>query len=141
MLRYEALNYLRKTSRAALAIGSPIRYLVVGAANTLVGLSVYWLLLYAGAHYPWASAGSLATAIVLGFQAHGRVVFHAKGSFVRYVLAWTSIYFVTITLIAATRNQVGDYVAGVALLPVTTVLGFLLMKRFVFAGEPTSGVR
>jgi putative flippase GtrA len=134
-------GWLRRASGAAFAVGSPARYLVVGGANTLLGLSVYWLLLYAGVQYQLASASSLVMAIVLGFKAHGRVVFHAKGSFVRYVLAWTGIYIVSIASIAAIRNQVGDYLAGVSLLPVTTLLSFLLMKRFVFAGGPTSGVR
>jgi putative flippase GtrA len=134
-------GWLRKRSRATIAIGSPARYLVVGAANTAFALSVYWLLLYAGVQYQWASAASLVLAIVLGFKAHGRVVFHVKGSFVRYVLAWTGIYFVSIALIAAIRNDVGDYVAGVSLLPVSTLLSFVLMKRFVFAGSPTSGMK
>jgi len=109
---------------------------VVGAVNTLCALGVYWLLLYAGVQYQWASAASLVAGIVLGFNAHGRVVFHVKGSFFRYVLAWAAIYVVTIALIAAIRDQVGDYVAGVSLLPVTTLLSFVLMKRFVFAGGP-----
>jgi putative flippase GtrA len=134
-------GWLRKTSRAAFAIGSPARYLMVGGANTLLGLSVYWLLLYAGVQYQLASGASLVMAIVLGFKAHGRVVFQVKGSFVRYVLAWAGIYLVSIAIIAAIRDQVGDYVAGVSLLPVSALLGFLLMKRFVFAGGPTSGVR
>jgi putative flippase GtrA len=134
-------EWLRKTSRAAFAVGSPLRYVVVGAANTLFALSVYWLLLYVGVPYQLASAGSLIAALVLGFKAHGRVVFHAKGSFLRYVLAWTAIYFVSIALIAAIRGYVGDYVAGVSLLPVTTLLSFLLMKRFVFVARPTSDLR
>jgi putative flippase GtrA len=134
-------GWLRKTSRAAFAIGSPARYVMVGGANTLFGLSVYWLLLYAGVPYQWASAASLIMTIVLGFKAHGRVVFHVKGSFARYVLAWTGIYLISIAIIAAIRDEVGDYVAGVSLLPVTALLGFLLMKRFVFADGPTRDMR
>lgn len=135
------IGWLHRTSRAAFAIGSPARYLVVGGVNTILGLSVYWLLLYAGVQYQLASGASLVMAIVLGFKAHGRIVFHVKGSFVRYVLAWTAIYFVSIAIIAAIRNQVGDYAAGVSLLPVSAVLGFLLMKRFVFAGSSSGGMR
>lgn len=131
---------VRKTLKAAYAVGSPGRYVLVGAANTLFGLSIYWFLIYVGVDYPWASAASLVSAIVLGFQTHGRVVFAVRGRFLRYVVVWTLIYFVSIALIAASRNRLGDYVAGVALLPITTLLGFVLMKRFVFPGVPSRDV-
>ena len=112
--------------------GLVLRFLAVGVANTSFGIGVYWLLLYTGLSYQWAVALSLALGIVFGFNNHRLHVFKARGGFVRYVLVWAFIYVVNIASISVLRIYVGDYIAGVALLPVNVLLSFILMKWFVF---------
>lgn len=113
-------------------IGIIIRFLIVGMINTLFGIGIYWLLLYLGSNYQWASAMSMVLGIIFSFINHRTLVFKAKGRFVRYILVWLFIYVVNIALISIIREYIGDYMAGIALLPVNIFLGFVLMKQFVF---------
>jgi putative flippase GtrA len=112
--------------------GFLLRFLMVGAVNTSFGISAYWLLLYVGLSYQWASLLSLLLGIIFSFNSHRLAVFKTGGGFFRYVLVWVFIYFVNIEMIAIVRDYIGDYIAGVAVLPVNAALSFLLMKRFVF---------
>jgi putative flippase GtrA len=109
-----------------------LRFLVVGIVNTCFGVGVYWLLLYAGFPYQWASLLSLILSIIFSFNTHKLAVFRIGGAFSRYILVWTFIYFVNIELISIIRDSTGDYLAGIAVLPINVALSFTLMKRFVF---------
>jgi putative flippase GtrA len=109
-----------------------LRFLIIGVLNTVFSISVYWLLLYSGLTYQWASLLSLILGIIFGFNSHRIAVFKTEGCFFRYVLIWISIYFVNLELIALIRDDIGDYFAGIAVLPLDVVLSFVLMKLFVF---------
>lgn len=109
-----------------------LRFLIVGIVNTGFGISVYWLLLYAGFLYQWASLLSLLLGIIFSFNTHKLAVFKTGGVFFRYVVIWIAIYFINLELISMIREDIGDYFAGVAVLPVNVVLSFTLMKHFVF---------
>ena len=88
------------------------RYVVVGGLNTALSLGVYFF--------------------GLGFKAHGALVFKNRGSFLRYLLVWLAIYLGTILLIALVRDYTGDYWAPIVLLPVTTLLAYMLLNKLVF---------
>jgi putative flippase GtrA len=109
-----------------------LRFLVVGIVNTCFGIGVYWLLLYAGFLYQWASLLSLLLGIIFSFNTHKVAVFKTGGFFFRYVVIWIAIYLINIELISMIRDDIGDYFAGIAVLPVNVVLSFMLMKHFVF---------
>jgi putative flippase GtrA len=109
-----------------------LRFLIVGMVNTGFGISVYWLLLYVGFPYQWASLFSLLLGIIFSFNTHKLAVFKTGGFFFRYVMVWIAIYFIHIELISMIRDSIGDYFAGIAVLPVNVVLSFMLMKHFVF---------
>lgn len=110
-----------------------LTYLVVGGLNTGMSLGVYFLSLYLF-HWPYyvASAVSIVFGIIIGFKAHGAFVFGSKGSFMRYVACWVSIYLGNTLLIALIRDYTGDYWAQIILLPFTTVLSYFLMKKLVY---------
>jgi putative flippase GtrA len=120
--------------------GRLLRFLAVGVVNTCFGIGVYWLLLYAGMPYQGASLFSLILGIIFSFNSHRVAVFRTDGRFFRYILVWLSIYFANIALIAMIRDDIGDYLAAIALLPVNVVLSFILMKRFVFRSVKKYGV-
>lgn len=124
---------------ANLDAGVIFRFLVAGVINTLFSVGVYWLLLYVGLSYPWAAALSMALGIIFSFNSHRSLVFRTKGRFLLYVLVWLFIYVVNIASIAAIRKYVGDYIAGVVLLPVNVLLSFMLLKRFVFQESTEQG--
>lgn len=109
-----------------------LRFLGIGVINTFFGISVYWLLIYAGLPYQFASLLSLILGIVFSFNSHRRVVFKTGGRFFTYVVVWIFIYFVNIEMISMIRDFTGDYIAGLVLIPVNATLSFVLMKSFVF---------
>ncbi len=112
--------------------GTVLRFLTVGAVNTLFGIGTYWLMLYADFNYQWAMLFSLMLGIVFSFNTHRLLVFKTKGGFVRYVFAWLLIYVVNIAFMSVIRDYTGDYFTGIALIPVNIALSFVLMKHFVF---------
>jgi putative flippase GtrA len=116
-----------------------LRFLVVGIVNTCFGIGVYWLLLYAGFYYQWASLLSLLLGIIFSFNSHRAAVFRTEGRFFCYVLIWAFIYFINIEIISILREYIGDYIAGIVLAPINATLSFLLMKRFVFQSKKYFG--
>jgi putative flippase GtrA len=115
-----------------LEIEKIVLFLVVGTINTLFGLGVYCFFLYAGLSYPLASLLSLLAGVLFSYNNHSKVVFKSRGRFLVYVLVWFFIYIVNIALISAIRNYIGDYFAGIAILPVIIILSYVLMKWLVF---------
>lgn len=107
-------------------------FLVIGLINTGFGIGVYWLLLYLGFGYQLASAVSLVIGIIFSFNNHGRFVFKVPGRFIRYIFVWGVIYIVNITLIGMINSNVGNFIAGLVLLPINIMMGYGLMKYFVF---------
>jgi putative flippase GtrA len=114
-----------------------LRYVVVGGLNTALSLAVYYLALHGfGLPYYLASGLAVLLGIVVGFKAHGALVFNNKGSFFRYVLVWVAIYLGNIALIALVRDVTGDTWAPIVLLPFTTLLAYVLLKKLVYKPAP-----
>jgi putative flippase GtrA len=112
-----------------------VRFLFVGALNTVVGYTAYALLLYLGLPYAAASLGALLLGILFSFRTHGALVFgNRDGRLIfRFAACWGIIYLVNIALIGGlTRLGLSDYVAGgLAMLPVA-VLSYVAQKFLVF---------
>lgn len=109
------------------------RYLVVGGLNTALSLAVYYACLhFAKMPYYLASAAAVLLGIVVGFKAHGALVFKSSGSFFGYVMVWLCIYLGNIAMLALVRDYLGDYWSPIALLPLTTLLAYVLLKRLVY---------
>lgn len=110
-----------------------LRYAVVGGLNTVFSLSIYYVALHMfGFPYYFASGVAVLAGILVGFNAHGILVFKNKGNFFRYVLVWGGIYIGNILLIAWVRDYTGDYWAPIVLLPLTTLLAYILLKKLVY---------
>jgi putative flippase GtrA len=110
-----------------------LRYLVVGSLNTAMSFAVYIAAIKLfNTPYYLASLISILFGIAVGFKAHGTFVFGNKGSFLRYVACWGSIYAVNTLLIALIRDYTGDIVGQLLVLPFTTVASYFLMKKLVY---------
>jgi putative flippase GtrA len=113
-----------------------LRYLVVGGLNTAMSLAVYILAIELfDTPYYLASLMSVLFGIAVGFKAHGKFVFGNKGSFLRYVACWASIYAVNTLLIALIRSYTGDIVGQLLVLPFTTVASYFLLKKLVYKSQ------
>lgn len=112
-----------------------VSFLIVGVLNTAFGYGVFALLLWLGAHYTVAAAGSTVLGVLFNFRTTGRLVFGSRddGKLLVFVLVYLVVYGVQIAclsvLIAA---GLSSYVAGIVLILPIALLSFFLLKRFVF---------
>jgi putative flippase GtrA len=115
-----------------------VRFLVVGAINTLFGYTVYAIFIYFGMYYPIAVFVATLVGIIFNFLTTGHIVFkQAHGRlFWRFSLVYGLVYFVNISFLKiGTYFSHNLYLLGAAAIPVCAVMAFLLNKYFVFARE------
>jgi putative flippase GtrA len=110
-----------------------LRYLIVGGLNASMSLGVYYFALtLLGWPYYAASALSVVSGIIVGFKAHGALVFKGTGSFFRYVGVWAALYLANIVSIWLIRDYTGDYWAPIILLPITVLTSYFLLKKLIY---------
>lgn len=128
--------------RPAVQLGSDkarqqaMRYLVVGAANTLIAYSLYAAGIAIGVPYELASLAALILGIIVSFVTQGRLVFatRLRGRFLLFVAAWAVLYFINITVIHVMHWAGLDlYLAGLAAVVPVTAIAFILQRGIVFA--------
>ncbi len=113
-----------------------LRFLVIGALNTLFGYSLYALLVFIGINYTLARIMAIIIGIIFNFFTTGRVVFKNKdnGLIFRFIL----VYAVTMTLdVLVLRRlvaglKINEYLAGALVTIPIALLSFLLNSIFTF---------
>lgn len=117
-----------------------VRYLVVGAFNTVFAYGVYAAGLFLGLPFQLANFIALVVGIAFSFTTQGALVFKnaTRVTLVKFILAWLAIYLFNIALIALLmRVSFSTYLAGaLATVPVTLVSYFVL-KHIVFVRRPS----
>jgi len=115
-----------------------VRFLIVGAVNTLVGYGLFCAFLYLGL----ASLIALTLATVLGvcfnFFSTGRIVFGHKdpSRFRRFVLLYVVYFAVNAGLLESARAfGLSAYAAQALVMPPLVIALYLGQRRFVF-GPP-----
>lgn len=115
-----------------------MRFLIVGALNTLFGYTVYFTV--------WRLTESVASAVLLSsvcgvifnFFTTGRIVFRKKGT--RFLLPFLTVYGMIFFLNWAAvevliRLGVAAELAQLILLPFIAALAYVLLKFLVFGRE------
>jgi putative flippase GtrA len=117
-----------------------IRFLLVGALNTLVGYLLYAFFIFCNLHY--AQAVLLATIIgaLFNFKSIGRLVFKSHDN--RLIFRFLAVYAITYLLnVAGLRlfagHQVNLYLAGIVLALPVALVSYLLHSTFVFRAAAT----
>ena len=113
-----------------------IRFLAIGALNTLFGYALYAFLVFIGINYVWARVLAIIIGIVFNFFTTGRIVLHNKDNWliIRFVL----VYAVTMSLdVLVLKRLVGnlnlnEYLAGAIITIPIAMLSFLLNSIFTF---------
>ncbi len=126
-----------------------VRFVLVGAINTVVGYVSYSaLVLWVFGGVPFGYVISLivsyALAITIAFVLYRRFVFRVTGHVMRDYVRFVGVYLVSIGLNAAALPVLVEYVglspliAQAIVLIVTTLISFFGHKSFSFrrAGEP-----
>ena len=113
-----------------------VRFLAIGALNTLFGYALYAFLVFIGINYVWARVLAIIIGIIFNFFTTGRIVFNNKDNWliIRFVL----VYAVTMSLdVLVLKRLVGnlnlnEYLAGAIITIPIAMLSFLLNSIFTF---------
>lgn len=112
-----------------------IRFLLVGALNTLFGYGLWALLLYIGLHYTIASAIGTVAGILFNFKTTGCLVFENKNNrlLLKFLMVYGLIYLLNISLLYGFELlNINLYLAGLIILLPQAFLSYTLMRCFVF---------
>ncbi|MBO4263564.1 MAG: GtrA family protein [Bacteroidales bacterium] len=116
--------------------GKFLRFLLVGCLNTAFGLGVYYLLIWLGLSYVWATLIAYILGVLFNFLTTGTLVFENRDN--RLLLRFVCCYVATYCLnIAANRGlqHVFDgntYFSGTGATVVAALASFFLLKTFVY---------
>lgn len=113
-----------------------IRFLFVGALNTLFGYVIYALLVLIGLHYSLATLISTILGIIFNFFTTGRIVFKNRDNklIIAFVLVYAFTYGVNVLLLRWLIDGLGvnKLVAGAIVTLPVAVLSYLLNSIFTF---------
>ena len=112
-----------------------IKFLLVGALNTLFSYCVYSLLLFIGGHYAIAVIVSTVLGVLFNFKTTGVIVF--KNNDNALIFKFVGVYSVTCSLniiFLKIFDMLGFnlYFAGAILILPMALISFILMKKLVF---------
>jgi putative flippase GtrA len=112
-----------------------LRYLAVGALNTVFGYASYAVLVLSGAPLWLAVAGATFLGFLFNFFSYGGIVF-GRTSYVllpRFLAFYVGMGGVNLILLKLlTGIGIGPLWAQAVLFPVLAAIGFVVMRRFVF---------
>jgi putative flippase GtrA len=118
--------------------GEILRYLSVGALNTLVGLSVIWGLMLLGVPPVPANLGGYVVGLVIAFFLNRAWTFRATAQAwqgLRYIAAFGLAYGLNLAILTAglALFDAQGFVAQLPALAAYTASFFVLCKYYVFA--------
>lgn len=117
----------------------PIRYLLVGLANTLLGYAAYSLCLLGGLSVPVAGLVAIIVGVAISFFVQGFVVFGnvTMGALFRFVGNWMLMYAVYVGVVTALQHVgVSAYLGGLIAAVPTSIVSYFVLRSFVFTGRP-----
>lgn len=119
-----------------------IKFLVVGAVNTVFGYGVFALLILTGVAPMPALVLTYVVGILFNFVTMGRYVFQEarRSAFLRFVAAYGAIYLINVGLYKLLEAAAATPLVAQALcLPLVAVFSFFLFKFHVFKDARSAG--
>jgi putative flippase GtrA len=114
-------------------LGRLARFCVVGASNTLVTLVVYAIMVAAGLPAEVASGLAFAAGALNGYQWNARWTFAVRGALWRYTAVQGLGAALSAAGVGVARGHgAARLTAEVGILPVVTLITYVLSRRFVF---------
>ncbi|MHB8885626.1 MAG: GtrA family protein [Methylovirgula sp.] len=112
-----------------------LRFLIVGAANTLVGYVLYLIGLWIGIPYQAALSCATVLGAIFNFFTTGRLVFESRA--LNRIFGFLAVYGITFAVNLAlltwlVQAGMAKAYAQAILLPIVVLLSFLLNKHLVF---------
>ncbi|MDA0272931.1 MAG: GtrA family protein [Proteobacteria bacterium] len=124
-----------------LNVPQPIKFLVVGAVNTVFGYSCYAGLLFIGLHYSLAALFGTLLGVAFNYLTTSRYVFNTPSANIsrgiRFVLVYSLQYFINV-LCLWLLEQLGfnPYISGLLLILPMAVVSYLLLNYLVYHKKP-----
>lgn len=116
-----------------------VRYIAVGAFNALIAYGVFALMLSLGAHYTWATLLGGVSAMLAGYKFMKELVFKNKSrhAFLKFILIFTTMYFVNIFVQFVARKTLNPYISGAIASLACAAISYVLNRKFVFGAGIT----
>ena len=117
-----------------------IKFISVGATNTIAGYSVYALLIMLNISYLTSLLLATIIGVVFNYFSIGRLVFKSEGgsiTFVKFVVTYGIIYLINAAALSTliTIFQVGAYVGQVLCVPISAFISWILMNYWVYKND------
>lgn len=117
-----------------------VKYLGVGGLNTLVGYSIYAVLVLIGVPYLWALLMATIAGVVFNYFSFGRMVFKASGGwfvFGKFIVAYAVVYVVNAGLLSllTERGNLNAYLAQALCIVPSVGIGWTLMNYWVYGSK------
>lgn len=117
-----------------------IKFLGIGAVNTVFGYSVYAALLFIKVPYLIALFVATIAGVVFNYFSFGRMIFNSRGGwpdFGKFVIAYVLIYTINAVLLSILKAHflLNPYVGQVICVPISVLLSWLLMNYWVYKND------
>ena len=109
-------------------------YYAVGIVNTLFGYGVYAALVFVGMNMFVAQFVATVVGVVFNYFTYSRAVFRgSRGAIGQFIVAYIVQYLFSLGALAGLSRLIPNpYLAGLGALIVTSLVFYLLLKRWVF---------
>ena len=112
-----------------------IKFILIGALNTIFGYSLYALFIYIGINYFFAIFFSTILGVLFNFRTIGKFVFENDDYrlITKFVLAYSVTFIINVSIVTFMRGKgYDDYSSGFFAIIISSVLSFALTKYLVF---------
>jgi putative flippase GtrA len=123
-----------------------LKFLVVGASNTVGNYALYVALIFAGLHYNLALILEYLVGILCGYLMNRHWTFSShrrtRHSLFKYVVTYLAVYFINLILLnlLVILGLLGPVLGQLMALGIATVFSFSLQNFWVFRCEPPAMV-
>ena len=114
-----------------------IKFIAVGVLNTVVGYTIYGLLIYLNIPYLMALLIATMVGVIFNYFSIGRLVFKSQGGwfvFAKFIFAYAMVYGVNAKALDMLIKQFdfSPYVGQALCVPLSVMISWLLMNYWVY---------
>ena len=112
-----------------------LKFIAIGALNTLFGYFVYIVFILAGIEYHLALTFATILGVIFNFFTTGKIVFLNKGfnNIKKFVLLYFSIYCINQVLLTIfVEHGVNMIISQTIIMPLLVLTSYLINKHYIF---------
>ena len=124
-----------------------VKYILLATANLLIYYAIFSCAVYVSGDYIVSTSVASALSLIINFMALKNILFKqiAIGIFIlffRYLAAYFVCYVFNLILLKIfIQFNLNIYISGLIVLPPSALLGYLLVKKFVFTNVQNATMR